>query len=179
MKPSFSRVRNASSLSWKLNEKRPEDGWSYHPLPPMCWLSWNTRLWMWYQQGKRRDIDDLCEEVNLHRSLTSPRWVSYKCTLKGCSEGFAVVDRNEKLNRTVCAASRSKVRLPNQYIRMTSLCCRSPLTGGKHVKASKFCALHVGLENDGTSSSEGTSCSSTALPEASNLHTPNPYFIKR
>ena len=26
MKSSFSRVRNASSLSWKLNEKRLEDG---------------------------------------------------------------------------------------------------------------------------------------------------------
>ena len=61
-----------------------------------------------------------------------------------------MVDRNE-MNRTVRAAPRSKVRLLNQHICMTSLCCRSPLTGGKHVKASKFCALHIGVENDGTS----------------------------
>ena len=112
------------------------------------------------------------------RSLTPPRWVSHKCTFKGCSEGFAVVDGNEKVNRTVCAAPRSKVRLPSQHFCMTSLCCRSPLTGGKHVKASKFCALHIGLENDGTSSSQGTSFSSTALAEAPNPHTLNPILLK-
>ena len=39
-------------------------------------------------------------------SLTPPRWVSHKCTFKGCSEGFAVLDGNE-VNRTVCAAPRS------------------------------------------------------------------------
>ena len=46
------------------------------------------------------------------------------------------------------------------------------------MKASKFCALHIGLENDGTSSSQGTSSSSTALAEAPNPHTPNPILLK-
>ena len=46
------------------------------------------------------------------------------------------------------------------------------------MKASKFCALHVSLENAGTSSSQGTSCSLTALPEAPNPHTPNPILLK-
>ena len=180
---SFSRVRNASSLSWKLNEKRLEDGWFMYNVilyHQSAGCLETQDLGCDLNKGKRRDIDDLCEQVNLHRSLSSPRWVSHQCTLKGCSEGFAVVDGNEKLNRTVCAAPRSKVCLPNQHICMTTLCCRSPVTGGKHVQASKFCALHV-VDNSGTSSSsQGTQSSSTSLQiaDAPNPHTPNP-ILKR
>ena len=46
--------------------------------------------------------------------------------------GFAVIDGNEKINRSTCAAPKSKVSLPHQYIYMTSMCTRSPATGGKH-----------------------------------------------
>ena len=110
MKSLFSRVRNASSLSWKLNEKRLEDGWFLYNiiLYHQCAGCLETQdLGYDVTKGKRRDIDDLCEEVNLHRSLTSPRWVSHKCTFKGCSYGHAVVDGNEKLNHTALLHDQS------------------------------------------------------------------------
>ena len=146
MKSSFSRVKNASSLSWKLNEKRLEDGWFLYNIilhHKYAGCLETEDLACDTTKGKRRDIDNVCEVVNLHRSLTPPRWVSHKCTFKGCSEGFAVVDGNEKVNRTVCAAPRSKVHLPNQHICVASLCCRSPLTGGKHIEGIQvLCTSH-------------------------------------
>lgn len=167
----FSRSKNTASSSWKLNEKRLEDSWFLYNVI----LYYQSESCLATQdlgtdpnKGNRRDIEDLCEQVNLHRSLKSPKWISHKCSMKGRSEGFAVVDGNEKLNRPICAAPRCKVSLPHQYICMTSLCSRSPMTGGKHLKPSKFCAVHSDLPEQSTSSS-----SSPPAP-----HAPDPILEK-
>ena len=167
-KSAFSRMKNKSSLSWKLNEKRIEDSWFLYNI--ILYYRSHSRLATKDlgtdpNSGNRRDIDDLCEQVNLHRSLKSPQWVLHKCKMNGCSEGMAVVDGNEKINRPICAAPRSKVSLPNQHICMTSLCSRSPMAGGKHLKPSKFCVLH-------TDDDQQTS-TSTPTP-----HTPDPILVK-
>lgn len=102
-------------------------------------------------ESNRRDIEELCEYANLHRSLHTPKWIAHCCRVKGCQEGFAVIDGNEKINRPVCAAPKSRVNVPHQHIFMTSMCTRSPITGGKHQRPSKFCSKHSYLESDGDS----------------------------
>ena len=83
---------------------------------------------------------------------------------------MAVVDGNEKINRPICAAPKSKVSLPAQHICMTNLCSRSPVTEGKHIK-SKFCTHHANLDQQSTSSTPTLHTPSSSTPTP---HTPNP-----
>ena len=85
----LSQAKNTSSLSWKLNEKRLEDSrflysviLYYRSRSCLATKDIATDL----NSGNRRDIVDLRELVNLHRSLNSPRWVSHICKMNGCSE---------------------------------------------------------------------------------------------
>ena len=182
----FSRAKVNSSFSWKLNEKRLEDSWFLYQIilyykSQSCLAT--TDLGTDANRGNRRDVEDLCELVNLHRSLRSPRWVKHKCNMSGCSEGMAVVDGNEKINRPICAAPKSKLTLPDQHICMTSLCSRSPATGGKHVKPSKFCTHHADLDQSTASTPiPHTPSSSTPQPHSPTStptpHTPNPILEK-
>ena len=164
----FRRVRNLHSLSWKLNETRLEDGWFLYQL--VCYhletgcLS-TQDLCTETVKGTRRDIEGLCEVANHMRSLDSPKWVQHRCSTIGCTEGFAVIDGNEKINRSICAAPKSKVSLPHQYIYMTSMCTRSPTTGGKHLKPSKYCEHH--MEELSSSDSLPTPHSTNSLLEKS------------
>ena len=141
----FKRVRNADSCSWKMNKTRLENGWFLYQLV-LYYLevgALHTQdLYTEVGKGNRRCIEDLCERANLKRSLSSPKWVQHRCLTKGCTEGFAVVDGNEKINRAICAAPKTRVSLPQQYIYMTSMCTRSPTTGGRHLKPSMFCEHH-------------------------------------
>ena len=153
---SFARVHNKEGLTWKLNEKRLKDAWFlyqlvvfYKSLDSLPTKDLGTEV----TGGNRRDIEQLCEYANLERSLLSPKWVSHICGMKGCREGFAVVDGNEKINRPACAAPKSQVSIPQQHIFMTSMCTRSPVNGGKYQKPSKFCKQHSHLD-DGEDSDE-------------------------
>ena len=152
----FGRVQNPQSYAWKLNQKRLEDAWFLYQLITFyeredCLAS--TDLSNEVTSGNRRDIEKLCELANLYRSLQSPKWVSHTCGMKGCREGFAVVDGNEKINRPVRAASKSRVKVPREHIFLTNMCTRSPVNGGPHQNSSKFCALHSHL-SDGVDSDE-------------------------
>ena len=84
---------------------------------------------------------------------------------------MADVDGNEKINRPICAAPKSKVSLPAQHICMTSLCSQSPVTGGKHIKPSKFCTHHANIDQQSTSSTPTLHTPSSSTPTP---HTPNP-----
>lgn len=148
---SFSRIENPASFPWKLNEKRYEDGWFLYQLivyydAANCLSTTDLRSQL--TEGNRRDLEQLCECANLHTSQSSPKWVHHICSMKGCKEGFAVVDGNEKINRSVCAAPRRRVKIPTEHIFMTSMCTRSPINGGRHRKPSKFCQQHVFLEDE-------------------------------
>ena len=106
---------------------------------------------------------------------SSPKWVAHECHMKGCSEGFAVVDGNEKINRPICAAPRCKVSLPEQFICMTTLCSRSPMTGGKSATPSKYCSLHHELDDSTTTAASLAASSRAAMPHP---HTPDPMLQK-
>ena len=95
--------------------------------------------------------------------------------MKGSSEGFAVVDGNEKINRPICAAPRCKVALPEQFICMTTLCSRSPMTGGKSATPSKYCSLHHELDDSTTTAASLAASSRAAMPHP---HTPDPMLQK-
>ena len=188
LKDVFSRAKFASSFSWKLNEKQLEDSWFLYQIILYCKSQSclaTKDLGTDANRGNRRDMEDLCELVNLHRSLKSPQWVEHKCKMSGCSEGMAVVDGNEKINRPICAAPKSKQSLPGQHVCMTSLCSQSPATGGKHVKPSKFCTHHVHLDHQSTSSTpiphtptSSTSTLHTPTSSTPTPHTPNPILEK-
>ena len=139
----FRRTRNVLGPDWKLNEMRLEDGWFLYQLVRYYMESDNLHDQDMYTEptkGNRRDIEKLCQAANLARSLVSPKWVHHQCLTKG--EGFAVIDGNEKINRAICAAPKTRVAIPKEYIYMTSMCTRSPTTGGKHARPSKFCEHH-------------------------------------
>ena len=55
-----------------------------------------------------------------------------------------MVDGNEKVNRSMCAAPRSKVYLDQQKINMMQCCPRSPASGGKSKKVN-FATCTVSL----------------------------------
>ena len=48
----------------------------------------------------------------------------------------------------MCAAPKSKVKIPSCGISVMSICPNSPALGGYHVHGSKFCKDHLYLEND-------------------------------
>ena len=92
--------------------------------------------------GNRRDIEYLCQHVMLKAQSTTPQWVQHQCNIAGCSEGMVTIDGNEKLTRAMCAAPKEKVKCPVNHINLVQCCCRSPISGGKHQVASKYCAFH-------------------------------------
>jgi len=102
-------------------------------------------------QTNRHNLEQFCASANL-LSSKSPKWVGHTCKTKGCREGFAVVDGNEKINRPICSAPKSKVFLPQQHIYMTQCCIRSPASGGRFRKPSKYCEMHLFLEEQAAAS---------------------------
>ena len=92
----FSRVRNPqSSSSWKLNNKRLEDGWFLYQLVSFFdehdKLS-SQNLYTVPDCSNRRNIEELCQLAVHHISTMLPRWVHHQCSVKGCKEGFAVME---------------------------------------------------------------------------------------
>ena len=69
--------------------------------------------------------------------------------MKGCREGLATIDGNEKIRWSMCAAPKSKVPIPHNSINIMQCCPSSPITGGRHQKPSKYCARHQHLEAEG------------------------------
>ena len=59
--------------------------------------------------GNHKDIEHLYRKANLHLSQIPPKWVHHSCDVKGCKEGLATIDGNEKIRRSMCAAPKSKV----------------------------------------------------------------------
>ena len=102
-------------------------------------------------KSNRPDIDNLCNSAIEQVFSSGSEWVKHKCRVAGCSEGFVVCDGNEKLSRRICAAPRQHFKLSSHMPKITSKCGNSPVFGGQHQKASKYCEDHMHLENsDGT-----------------------------
>ena len=90
--------------------RRIEDGWflwaivnTYDKLEMLE----KTNLYAAYTEGgKRRDVESLCKSLWEEICSLRNKWVMHKCKVKGCAEGYATVDGNEKLRRpNVCCSS--------------------------------------------------------------------------
>ena len=135
-------------LDWQLNVTRLEDGWFLHRL-----ISTFADLGILNDinlsvttVGNRKDIDYLCQRAMLI-STSPPKWVQHSCKTPECKEGMVTIDGNEKLSRPMCAATKSKVLCPVNHINLVQCCSRSPIMGGKHQRASKFCGEHQHLDH--------------------------------
>ena len=58
---------------------------------------------------------------------------------------MVTIDGNEKLTRAMCAAPKEKVKCVVNHINLVQCCSRSPSTGGRHKKSSKYCDVHQHL----------------------------------
>ena len=104
--------------------------------------------------GNRRDIERLCQCVMFKVQSTTLRWVQHQCNTAGCSEGMVTIDGNEKLTRAMCAAPKEKVKCPLNHINLVQCCSRSPISGGKHQVASKYCTFHQYLASSASFNSD-------------------------
>lgn len=136
---------------WKLNVKRLEDGWFVYQLALffgqhnlLSTVDFNTEL-----PGNRKDMEHLCCKANFHLTQI-PQWVHHECKVKGCKEGLATIDGNEKMRRSTCGAPKTKVSIPHNSINVMQCCPSSPITGGRHQKPSKYCEHHQHLDMEGS-----------------------------
>ena len=144
-----SRISAESVISHQHLEAEREEAWGCMFMLQLVQLyrgmgQLSTQnLYTTPDQTNRRNLEQLCASANLLLSSKSPKWVAHTCKTKGCREGFAVVDGNEKINRPICSAPKSQVFLPQQHIYMTQCCIRSPASGGRFRKPSKYCEMHL------------------------------------
>ena len=96
---------------WKLNVKCLEDGWFVYQLVLffgqhnlLSTVDFNTEQ----LPGNRKDMEHLCCKANFHLTQIPPKWVHHKCKVKGCKEGLATTDGNEKMRRSMCVHPRPK-----------------------------------------------------------------------
>ncbi len=161
--------RNPDGHNWKLNVTRLEDGWFLYEL-----IRTFSDLGLLQEQdfskctpGNRRDIEHLCQSAILNIQRSSPKWVQHACSIPGCKEGLVTIDGNEKLTRAMCAAPKDKVKCPVNHINLVQCCSKSPLKGGQHQKASKFCEIHQQLEdgeNDGSRDDDESLTLTVSIP---------------
>ena len=139
----------SNDTPWRMNAQRLEEGWLL------------LRLGIFYQSrgmyaknlitehiNGRKNFEECCKEAYILISSETPVWIYHTCTVPGCTERYCTIDGNEKLTRTMCAAPKSKVKIPSCGISVMSICPNSPALGGYHVHGSKFCKDHLYLEND-------------------------------
>ena len=167
--PTFKRQNIIGENDWKLNATRLEDGWFLCQLVEK--FTENRTIhehnFNIFTTGNRRDIEQLCQSVMRGVNSQTPEWVHHECDVPGCKEGMITIDGNEKLNRAMCAAPKTKVMCDVNHINLVQCCVRSPISGGKHQEVSKFCKNHQDLD---TSSKSLT----VSIPIASLTKIPSP-----
>ena len=72
-------------------------------------------------------------------------WVQYQRVQRG----LPIVDGNEKVHRTMCAAPKQSVYIEGGKFSLMSCCLNTPALGGKHQTASKYCKFHKDLDTKG------------------------------
>lgn len=88
------------------------------------------------------NVEELCEKMWKSICDSNNKWIEHSCRTPGCSEGYVTVDGNEYLCRDMCAAPKEKVRISKDLPTIVRCCPNSPITGGLHQTASKFCKEH-------------------------------------
>ncbi len=141
------KFKCSKTQEWSPSAKRIEE----------CWFLWcivniyselnvlsTTNLYAEYtSNGKRRNIEMLCEELCNILNTMPNKWALHRCTVKGCAEGYVTIDGNEKLRRPICAAPKSRVQLRPDLPTVVQCCTNYPVHGSKSQTASRYCELHA------------------------------------
>lgn len=136
----FNRLYGILQSRGQLNKTRVEDAYFLYKLQEFYKHGLSVDI---DPASNRIDIDDLCDEAVQQVFTSENAWKQHMCEVKGCSEGFVMCDGNEKLSRRICAAPRESFKLASNMPRIVSRCGNSPIFGGQHQKASKFCKQHT------------------------------------
>ena len=139
-----------SEQPWVLNHQRLEEAWFLQKI--VEYYSQSGKLSSAKFPGKyfssggtsshRLDIEGLCSKAWEDIVADQNSWIHHTCDVTGCKEGYVTIDGLEKVSRTICAAPREKLKLPPGLPNIVQCCHNSPVMGGKHVHASKFCSQH-------------------------------------
>ena len=157
-----------------LNAQRLEEGWfilklcQFHQSRGDYSMNFHTEL-----VNGRKDIEQLCKAACEVFSTEVPQWIHHKCSVTGCTTGYATLDGNEKITRTMCSAPHSKVYIPSGGVSVMSCCPNTPALGGNKVKGSKYCSSHQNLEG----TREGRSPLDLSH-DPDNAHFKAPFFAK-
>ena len=123
-----------------LHKRRLEDAWFIHKI-----LKHVTKFAPWPRnKNSELDVEKLCLQVyEFIRKRIDSKWMTHVCSEVGCKERLVVIDGNEKLYRTICAAEKSKIIGDQGNINTYDICIRNPTRGNQHSDASKFCEEHI------------------------------------
>ena len=141
--------REKTEAPWMLHQQRLEEGWFLYQIV-RYWQNlgqFDVNMFTENSASNRRNIEELCRRIAVDLAQRPPKWVKHMCATKGCIEGYATIDGNEKISRTMCSAPTNKVFLPAGRVSVMQCCPQSPMTGGKHCTASKYCPNHQYLES--------------------------------
>ena len=96
------------------------------------------------KKSKEIDVEALCKDVfapiknELHNSA-----LNHVCDDDvGCREKFIVIDGNEKLFRSICAADKERLEKSPGDVNRIKVCIENPMRGNQHREVSNFCAYH-------------------------------------
>lgn len=141
----YNRLYGSSEIRGQLNKTRLEDAYFLFKLKEFFKHDITVDIDM---SSNRVNIDRLCDEAVKEVFTSDNKWKQHKCNVIGCSEGFVMCDGNEKLSRRICAAPRESFKLASNMPRIVAKCGNSPVFGGQHQKASKFCKDHSHNDQD-------------------------------
>ena len=134
------------SGDWKLNEQRITDAFflwvvlEYYQRKGV--LSQTPIQHVYGKTQHRWDTETMCEKLWNDICLEKNKWIQHSCKTPGCAEGYITVDGNEYLKRSKCALPISQVKARKDLPTVKIGCSNSPVSGGKHKAASKFCPDH-------------------------------------
>ena len=140
---SFERTASVLNTTFKLNPPlnpdRLEAAWFvYRIIKFQQSIPWPRKL-----KSKELDLEKLCNDVYPYiKEIIEQQWVNHVCDEVGCAARFVVIDGNEKLFRSICAADKSKIITGPDDVNRYDICIRNPCRGNQHRKASKFCEEH-------------------------------------
>ena len=99
-------------------------------------------------KGSRMDrMHQILGEIKAMIISEKPPMLDHACDVPGCAEGYASVDGNEKVDRTICAAPKCKIQFSKNMAKVYNCCPNSPVFGNQYQPESRFCKDHQHLSD--------------------------------
>ena len=99
---------------------------------------------MWPRKNsKEMDVEALCKHV--YGTIKNEMRISsldHVCDDVGCAEKFVVINGNEKLFRSICAADKERLEKSPGDVNRIKVCIENPMRGNQYREVSNYCAHH-------------------------------------